>query len=43
MCQLAILYQRYARFLYVCLANTIFFSSMVQKKFKKQGLKGDSL
>ena len=39
MCQLAILYQRYARFLYVCLANTNFFLFYGTKKFKKQGLR----
>ena len=45
MCQLAILYQRYARFLYVCLANTNFFYSMVQKNLKSRALelKGDSI
>lgn len=47
MCQLAILYQRYARFLYVCLANTnfLFFYGTKKKKFKNRALelKGDSL
>lgn len=45
MCQLAILYQRYARFLYECLANTIFFLLWYKKNLKSRALKlkGDSL